>query len=169
MSKLVGSVGCVWTRLKCSWFWIDIRVRLAADPERAAEFVKTYLANANAPTESDLERWPAASGVADDIQKRRNKVLASTLSKTDIMVLNIYQQGYLSQRMGQALMNMMTWGWDIQTSESRICRAPPSFSFFSDLSDPSRNLNSDSKFQHASVKMFALLPTCCQATIPAAN
>lgn len=58
--------------------------------------------------ESDLERWPAASGVADDSQKRRNKVLASTLSKTDIMVLNIYQQGYLSQRMGQALMNMMT-------------------------------------------------------------
>ena len=34
-------------------------------------------------------------------------MLASTLSKTEIMVLNFYQQGHLSQRMGQALMNMM--------------------------------------------------------------
>ena len=34
-------------------------------------------------------------------------MLASTLSKTEIMVLNFYQQGHLSQRMGQSLMNMM--------------------------------------------------------------
>ena len=35
-------------------FWIDIR--LAADPERAAEVVEIYLANANAPKASDVER-----------------------------------------------------------------------------------------------------------------
>ena len=29
--------------------------------------------------------------------------------------------------------------WDIHNSESRICRAPPSFSYFCDLSNPSRN------------------------------
>ena len=86
MPKLSGSVGCVWMLFKC-WavgdpqFWIDIH--LAADPERAAEVVEIYLANANAPKASDVKRWPASSGEADDSQKRRDEVWACTLSDDD--------------------------------------------------------------------------------------
>ena len=69
------------------------------------KFVETYAANANAPKASDVERWPASSGEAVDSQKRRDEVLASTLTKTESMILNLYQ--LLSQRMGQALMNTL--------------------------------------------------------------
>ena len=67
-------------------FWIDIR--LAADPDRVAEFVETYFANTNAQKASDVERWPASSeepGEADDSQKRHDEVLSSTLFKTEIL------------------------------------------------------------------------------------
>ena len=59
-------------------------------------FVETYVANSNASKASDVELWPASSGEADDSQKRRDEVLASTLAKTEIMVLILYQQGHLS-------------------------------------------------------------------------
>ena len=138
MLVLFGKVCCVWMLFEC-WavgdpqFWINIR--LAANPERAAEFVETYLANANVPKASDVERWPASSGEADDSQKRRNEVLTSTLAKTEIMVLNFYQEGHLSLRMGKR-----SWTHrNIHNSVSRICRVPPSFSFFGNLSNPSRN------------------------------
>ena len=52
-------------------FWIDIR--MAADPDSTAEFVEAYAARANAPKASDVERWPACSGEADDCQKRRDQ------------------------------------------------------------------------------------------------
>ena len=92
MPKLFGNVCCVWMLFEC-WavgdlqFWIDIC--LAADPERAAEFVEIYVANANSPKASEVEQWPASSGEANDSQRRLDEVLASTLTKTEISWISI--------------------------------------------------------------------------------
>ena len=80
---------------------------MAADPDCTAEFVEAYAARANAPKASDVERWPACSGEADDSQKRRDQFLAKTFTKTEIMVLNLYQNAHLSQRLGQTLVDML--------------------------------------------------------------
>ena len=74
-------------------FWVDIRS--AVDPERTSEFVETYLECPSAPKSSDPERWPVSwAKTADDceLEGRIDAVLAGTLSKTEIMVLNFYQE-----------------------------------------------------------------------------
>ena len=49
-----------------------------------------------------------ATGQHDDGSKRRrDEVLASTLSKTEIIVLKFYSEGCCSQRRDQALLNML--------------------------------------------------------------
>ena len=82
-------------------------MRIAADPERTAEFVEAYVSKANAPKASDVQRWPACSGEADDSQKRRDQFLAKVLTKTEIMVLSLYQKAHLSQRLGQTLIDTL--------------------------------------------------------------
>ena len=86
-------------------YWVDIS--LAVDPERTSEFVETYIENPSALTAKDLARWPASVRNADDSERRRGEELASMLSKTEIMVLNFYQVGCLSQRRGQAILIML--------------------------------------------------------------
>ena len=81
---------------------------LAVDPERT--FVQTYIdtPSASAPTATNPGQWPASVRNADDSELRRDEELASImmLSKTEITVLIFYQEGCLSQRRGQALLNM---------------------------------------------------------------
>ena len=86
-------------------YWVDIS--LAVDPERTSEFVETYIENPSALTAKDPARWPASVRNADDSERRRGEELASMLSKTEIMVLNFYQVGCLSQRRGQAILIML--------------------------------------------------------------
>ena len=87
-----------------------VDIRSAVDPERTSEFVETYLECPSAPKSSDPERWPVSwAKTADDCEReeRIDAVLAGTLSKTEIMVLNFYQEGCLSRRRGQSLLNML--------------------------------------------------------------
>ena len=54
-------------------------------------------------------RIPAPLLNADDSERGRGNLLASTLGKTevmDLMVLNFYQESCISKRRGQALLNM---------------------------------------------------------------
>ena len=51
-------------------------------------------------------RWIASIFAnADDSGRKLDGVLASMLSKAEVMVLNFYQEGYISQRRGQAHLN----------------------------------------------------------------
>ena len=84
-----------------------VDIRLAVDPEHTSELVQTYFDTPSAPTATDPVLWPASVRNADDSELRRDEELASMLSKTEIMDLNFYQEGCLSQRRGRALLNML--------------------------------------------------------------
>ena len=85
--------------------WQD--VRLAADYDHASEFVSNILDDPLAPKPSDPQCQPQPRRKAGAMATSHNATLASLLSKTEIMVLNIYQNGRLSQRQGQTLMDKL--------------------------------------------------------------
>ena len=119
-------------------FWFDIR--MAAYPERTAEFVEAHDARANAPKASDVELWPACQGEADDSQKRAAINFwprRSPRLKSRSWIYNkklIFRKGWVRPSLTPST------HWDIHNSESGICRALPSFTSSGNLSDPSRNL-----------------------------
>ena len=60
-----------------------------------------------APKPDDPLISPPCKRKADANDLQRDKVLAAVLSKTEIMVLRFTQSGGLSQRLGQALLDML--------------------------------------------------------------
>ena len=67
------------------------------------ELIETYLPMQMPRKQVMLRGGQHLRGMVDDSQKRRDEALP----ETEIMFLNFYQQGHLSQSMGQALMNML--------------------------------------------------------------
>jgi len=59
-----------------------------------------------APKQSDQVFRPAGTSKRK-ADMRDNKHLGSVLSKTEVMILNFHQDGHLSQRRSQALLNML--------------------------------------------------------------
>ena len=87
-------------------FWLDIR--LAGEPERCIGCVETILdEDQGAPKPDDPLISPPCKRKADANDLQRDKVLAAVLSQTEIMVLRFTQSGGLSQRRGQALLDML--------------------------------------------------------------
>ena len=61
---------------------------------------------ADAPSQNDAARtWPSA--LRHTIDRKRDAELANAVSTTEIMVADFYKTGYLSQRTGQTLLDMM--------------------------------------------------------------
>lgn len=85
--------------------WQD--VRLAVDHEHASEFISNLLDDADAPKSNDPPCLPQPKRKAGALEISHDARLATLLSKTEIMILRYYQNGRLSQRRGQALMDML--------------------------------------------------------------
>ena len=77
-------------------------------PERCIGFVETILdEDRGDPKPEDQSISPPCKRKADANDLQRDKVLAAVLSQTEIMVLRFTQSGGLSQRRGQALLDML--------------------------------------------------------------
>lgn len=85
--------------------WQD--VRLAVDYENAHDFVSNLLGDAAAPKPSDPLCQPQPKRKSGAMDSSHDARLAAVLSATEIMILRYYQNGRLSQRRGQALMDML--------------------------------------------------------------
>ena len=99
--------------------WQDVSVSLEVDHEHASEFVSTVPDDQDAPQSSDPLCQPNAKRKESETERRRDKKLASLLSKTEVMVLRFYQIGRFSQRRGQALIDVFKH----QILDLRTCRA----------------------------------------------
>ena len=65
------------------------------------------LVHPNQATHCASHNFPQAKRKAVKMERSHDARLASLFSKTEIMVLAIYQNGHLSQRRGQALMDII--------------------------------------------------------------
>ena len=84
-------------------FWDDIRRAVSEEDTRL--LVETFMDCDDAPSPNDVRPWPTAQRHAND--RERDAELANVLSRTEIMVANFNKIGHLTERVGQALMDML--------------------------------------------------------------
>jgi len=84
-------------------FWQQIRS--TATEKDAAEVLGRFMDDVNAPGPDS--RFPRPSSVLDSGLFRRDPELAALFTRTEVAFLEYYQDGRLSQRRGQALLDML--------------------------------------------------------------
>ncbi len=83
--------------------WADIRQSISEEETR--HLLGTIMKEADAPSQNDAVRpWPSALKHA--IDRERDAEFANAVSTTEIMIVDFYKAGNLSQKTGQILLNM---------------------------------------------------------------
>ena len=81
-------------------------IRQAVTEEDTRQHLETIMEDSEAPSPNDAARpWPSALRHA--IHRERDADLANTVSTTEIMLVDFYKKGHLSQATGQILLNMV--------------------------------------------------------------
>ena len=81
-------------------------IRQAVTEEDTRQLLETIMEDSEAPSPNDAARpWPSALRHA--IHRERDADLANTVSTTEIMLVDFYKKGHLSQATGQILLNMV--------------------------------------------------------------
>ena len=115
--------------------FIKVRIRR----ENCSEFVETVLDEAvSAPTPSNTLIRTVYEG-RRPWQAQKWRVGCCFEQDREITVFNFHQSSGLSQRQGQALLDMFGH-WGIRSSTSKMWRAPPSCSCSCDLRGPARKV-----------------------------
>ncbi len=84
-------------------WWADIRQAISEEDTR--HFLETIMKEADAPSQNDAARpWPSA--LKHTIDRERDAELANAVSTTEIMIVDFYKAGHLSQKTGQILLDM---------------------------------------------------------------
>jgi hypothetical protein len=80
-------------------------IRQSVSEEDTRHLLETIIEDVEAPSPNDAPRaWPAAQ--RHTIDHNRDALLADAINTSEIMVIDFYRKGHLSQRTGQMLLDM---------------------------------------------------------------